>query len=139
MGPPARVAANNCRRRVPRLMRLPSGLYRENAEAYCITCHSCSGHNRYRAMSNTLNSEIDPTQPTVYQIRIKGHLDRQWAEWFGGLTITLEDNGDTLFTGTVTDQAALHGLLKKVRDLGTPLISVICVKPGQGDVSDVEP
>jgi hypothetical protein len=75
-------------------------------------------------MSNTSNSEIDPCQPAVYQIRIKGHLGRQWTDWFGGLSITLEDNGDTFLTGTVVDQAALHGLLKKVRDLGMPLVSV---------------
>ena len=80
-------------------------------------------------MSNQLNSELDPTQPKVYQIRLKGHLGRQWTDWFGGLTITLEDNGDTLLTGPVEDQAALHGLLKKVRDLGTPLISVNHVMP----------
>ncbi|MBK9054252.1 MAG: hypothetical protein IPL78_26070 [Chloroflexi bacterium] len=60
----------------------------------------------------------------IYEIRIEGHLGCQWTEWFGGLTITLEDNGDTLLTGPVVDQAALHGLLKKVRDLGLPLLSV---------------
>ena len=69
-------------------------------------------------------------QPMVYQIRVKGHLGRQWTNWFEGLTITLEDNGDTLLTGPVVDQAALHGLLKRVRDLGMPLISAIRVKPG---------
>jgi hypothetical protein len=72
-------------------------------------------------------NELD--QPMVYQIRVKGHLGPQWADWFGGLTITLEDNGDTLLTGPVVDQAALHGLLRKVRDLGMPLISAIRVKP----------
>ena len=75
-------------------------------------------------MSNELNPKTDPNQPVVYQIRIKGHLDSQWTDWFGGLTITLEENGDTLLTGPVVDQAALHGLLKKVRDLGMPLVSV---------------
>lgn len=75
-------------------------------------------------MSSKFNSEIDPDQPVVYQIRIKGHLGRQWTDWFGGLTITLENNGETLLSGTVVDQAALHGLLKKVRDLGMPLVSV---------------
>ena len=83
-------------------------------------------------MSNESNSDIDPGQPMVYQIRIKGHLGRQWTDWFEGLTITLEDNGDTLFTGPVVDQAALHGLLRKVRDLGMPLVSV---RPIRQDVS----
>jgi hypothetical protein len=74
----------------------------------------------------------------VYQIRIKGHLGSQWTDWFEGLTITLEDNGDTLLTGPVVDQAALHGLLKKVRDLGMPLVSVSPLEPGQADQSDVK-
>jgi len=82
-------------------------------------------------MSNTFNSEFDPGQPMVYQIRIKGHLGRQWTDWFEGLTITLSDNGETLLTGSVVDQAALHGLLKKVRDLGMPLLSVNHVRPGR--------
>ena len=72
----------------------------------------------------------------IYQIRIKGHLGREWTDWFGGLAITLEDNGDTLLTGPVVDQAALHGLLKKVRDLAMPLVSVIRVKPDPADASD---
>ncbi|MEQ8671861.1 MAG: hypothetical protein RLP44_05305 [Aggregatilineales bacterium] len=63
-------------------------------------------------------------EPGHYEIRIKGHLDKKWADWFEGLTITLEDNGETLLSGTVVDQAALHGLLKKIRDLGLLLISV---------------
>jgi hypothetical protein len=79
-------------------------------------------------MSNDLNTKTDPGKPTLYQIRIKGHLDSQWTEWFGGLDITLVDDGDTLLTGPVVDQAALHGLLKKVRDLGIPLLSVIQVQ-----------
>ena len=88
-----------------------------------------TGHNRYKMMSNEL--EPKPTsQLVVYQIRLKGHLGSQWTDWFGGLTITLEDNGDTLLTGPVIDQAALHGLLKKVRDLGMPLVSVSPVEPG---------
>ncbi len=74
----------------------------------------------------------------VYQIRIKGHLGHQWTDWFEGLTITLEENGDTLLTGPVVDDAALHGLLKKVRDLGMPLLSVNRVEPGQADVVDKE-
>jgi hypothetical protein len=75
----------------------------------------------------------------VYQIRIKGHLGSGWSDWFGGLTITLDQNGDTLLTGSVVDQAALYGLLKKVRDLGMPLVSVSSVQPGQADVSEVKP
>jgi hypothetical protein len=83
----------------------------------------------------------------LYQIRLKGHLAREWTDWFEGLAITLEDDGDTLLTGPVVDQAALHGLLKKVRDLGLPLISVCPVEPGPSttrvtdpaDVSNVKP
>ncbi len=85
-------------------------------------------------MSNELNLKTDPGHPMVYQIKVEGHLGREWTDWFDGLTITLQDNGDTLLTGPVVDQAALHGLLKKVRDLGTPLVSVIRVEPGQADV-----
>lgn len=73
----------------------------------------------------------------IYQIRIKGHLDHRWSEWFGGLTITLEDNGDTLLSGPVVDQAALHGLLRKVRDLGMQLISVTSIETGPVNGSDV--
>jgi hypothetical protein len=68
-----------------------------------------------------------------YQITVKGHLDNRWANWFEGLTITREDNGETLLTGPVVDQAALHGLLRKVRDLGMPLLSVTRVRPSQAD------
>ena len=97
-------------------------------------------------MSNELKPKPDPSQPVVYQIRLKGHLGSQWTDWFEGLTITLEDNGDTLLTGPVIDQAALHGLLKKVRDLGLPLVSVSPLEhspsttfgTGQADQSDVK-
>ena len=75
------------------------------------------------------DSKTELDQPMVYQIRIKGQLDRKWMDWFGDVTITLEDNGDTLITCPVVDQAALHGLLKMVRDLGIPLISVNRAKP----------
>ena len=68
-------------------------------------------------------------EPMVYQIRIEGHLGPKWTAWFGDASITLEDNGETLLTGPVVDQAALHGLLRKIRDLGMPLISAIRVKP----------
>ncbi len=65
----------------------------------------------------------------VYQIRINGHLGLQWIDWFDGLSITLEANGDTLLTGPIMDQAALYGVLKKVRDLGMPLVAVIPLGP----------
>jgi len=84
-------------------------------------------------MSNQLNPKSTPRQPVVYQIRIKGHLGRQWTDWFEGFTITLEEDGTTLLTGPVVDQAALHGLLKKVRDLGMPLLSVNRVETDQPD------
>lgn len=91
-----------------------------------------------KVTSNDLEPETDPGQPTIYQIRVKSHLGSDWQDWFDGLTITLEDNGDTLLTGPVVDQAALHGLLKKVRDLGMPLLSVIRVEPSQPDQSKVK-
>ncbi len=69
----------------------------------------------------------------IYQIRIKGHLGPQWADWFGGLTITLEEGGETLLTCPVADQAALYGLLRKVRDLGLPLISVTRAQTDQSE------
>jgi hypothetical protein len=90
-------------------------------------------------LSNKVNLKKDSSQPTIYQIRIKGQLDSQWTDWFEGLTIMLEENGDTLLTGLVVDQAALHGLLKKVRDLGMPLISVCTVEPGVEGTSKIKP
>jgi hypothetical protein len=83
-------------------------------------------------MPNKFHPKTDSNEPMLYQIRIKGHLGPLWTDWFGGLTISLEDNGDTFLTGMVADQAALHGLLRKVRDLGMPLLSVNRVKPGEG-------
>ena len=80
-------------------------------------------------MSRELDPHVDSSQPMAYQIRITGQLDARWADWFEGLTITL-DGGDTLITGPVVDQAALQGLLKRVRDLGMPLVSVNPVEPG---------
>ena len=97
-------------------------------------------------MSETPTSTEDHYEPGRYEIRIKGHLADRWANWFGGMAITLEENGVTLLTGPVVDQAALHGLLRKVRDLGMPLLSVVRVEPGpsttlgtsQADASDVK-
>ena len=75
----------------------------------------------------------DADKPTIYQIRVGGRLDERWTAWFAQMTLTVADNGDTLLTGLVADQAALYGLLRKVRDLGVPLISVIGLHPGQAD------
>ena len=74
-----------------------------------------------------------------YEIRIKGHLEHEWTAWFGDLTITPEEDGDTLITGPVIDQAALYGVLKKIRDLGLPLISVNPVRPDRTNRSMNEP
>ncbi|HYP41186.1 MAG TPA: hypothetical protein VEX13_12580 [Chloroflexia bacterium] len=68
-------------------------------------------------------------EPGLYEIRIQGQLDDRWAARFEGMTLTRTDNGDTLLIGPVVDQAALHGLLRKVRDLGMPLLSVIGAQP----------
>ena len=78
----------------------------------------------------------DGTDPVVYRIRIRGQLDPRWTDWFGGMTITLAENRDTLLTGPVVDQAALHGLLRKVRDLGLPLVSVCPLAPASPDTQE---
>jgi hypothetical protein len=89
-------------------------------------------------MSDALNSEHDPCLPVLYEIRVQGHLGSQWTDWFEGLTITREEDGNTLLTGPVIDQAALHGLLRKVRDLGLPLVSVSPIARGRADQSAAE-
>jgi hypothetical protein len=89
-------------------------------------------------MSNKRILKNDLGQLMVYQIRVEGHLDHQWTDWFEGLTITLEADGEMLLTGPVVDQSALFGVLKKVRDLGMPLISVNRVKPDQADAPDIK-
>ena len=88
-------------------------------------------------MSNKRNPKTDPHQLLIYQIRIQGHLGHEWTDWFEGLSITLEDTGETLLRGPVFDQAALHGLLRKVRDLGMLLHAVNRVTPASTDGSDV--
>lgn len=75
-------------------------------------------------MTSKRSRKIGPDRPVNYQIRLKGQLDAQWTAWFGGMTVTLTNDGDTVLTGPVADQAALHGLLRKVRDIGIPLVSV---------------
>ena len=84
-------------------------------------------------MSATHASTEDHHEPELYEIRLKGHLENRWAAWFEGLTITALDNGETLLTGPVADQAALHGVLRKVRDLGIPLLSVTLVRSSQAN------
>lgn len=74
-----------------------------------------------------------------YEIRIKGHLDTRWAAWFDGLSLSHESDGTTIIHGPVADQAALHGLLQKVRDTGLPLVSVTCVDPDSAEMPANEP
>ena len=83
-----------------------------------------------------MSNKSESNEPTIYQIRIGGRLGEQWTAWFAQMTFTVADNGDTLLTGPVVDQAALHGLLRKVRDLGLPLISVIQIQSGNEDDLD---
>jgi hypothetical protein len=84
--------------------------------------------NRYRTPGRQEHSIS-----TTYVITIRGHLDQHWATWFEGLTITNGDNGETQLAGSVADQAALHGLLAKIRDLGLPLIAVVPTSTPQND------
>ena len=88
-------------------------------------------------MSATHPSPEDHHQPGQYEIRLKGHLDARWAERFAGLSFTHASDGTTILSGPVVDQAALYGLLRKVRDLGLPLLSVILIDPKPADVPDV--
>jgi hypothetical protein len=89
------------------------------------------------AMASERTPPSDPDQPMICHIRIEGHLGPHWSSWFEGLAVTLEDNGETLLSGPLVDQAALHGLMRKVRDLGIPLLSVVCIKAGQAETSEV--
>lgn len=88
-------------------------------------------------MSNSVNPKNDPKHPPIYQIKIEGHLGQQWMDWFDGLTVTQEEDGNTLLTGPVVDQSALYGLLKKVRDLGMTLLSLNGVRRDQVEMPDV--
>ncbi|MBN2389080.1 MAG: hypothetical protein JXR84_00055 [Anaerolineae bacterium] len=75
-----------------------------------------------------MTKERTSNKPALYEIRVKGNLDPQWADWFDGFTLTAQENDETLLTGQVADQPALHGLLARIRDLGLPLLSVQQVK-----------
>lgn len=88
-------------------------------------------------MSGTDGSTSDHDEPGWYEIRLKGHLDARWADWFADLSFTHTRDGITILAGSVVDQAALHGVLRKVRDLGLPLVSVMEVEPGQANGPDV--
>lgn len=87
-------------------------------------------------MTDEQRSNPEANQQTAYQFKIKGHLGTQWMGWFEGLTVTLEEDGNTLLSGTVVDQSALHGILKKIRNLGMPLLSVHSFETGTQDASD---
>ncbi len=76
-------------------------------------------------MTNKPNQKPDANEQAVWEIRVQGHLGKEWTGWFLGLAVILEDNGDTRLTGPVADQAALHGLIRKIRDAGMPLVSVV--------------
>jgi hypothetical protein len=82
-------------------------------------------------MSDTHASPDTRRELGQYEIRLKGHLEARWAAWFDGLSLTQESDGTTVIRGSVIDQAALHGLLSKVRDLGLPLIAVAQIDPKQ--------
>ncbi len=90
-------------------------------------------------MSDTHAAKEDRDERARYEIRLKGHLDVRWGDRFDGMRFTHERDGTTILAGSVIDQAALYGLLRKVRDLGLPLVSVIQVEPKQADVPDVKP
>ena len=90
-------------------------------------------------MSETDALTEDYDEPGLYVIRLRGHLEDRWADWFDGLILTREENGDTLLTGPVVDQAALHSLLRKVRDLGLPLLSVLHVDAKRTDGPAIQP
>jgi hypothetical protein len=89
-------------------------------------------------MGDTYGVKEGYDEATRYEIRLKGHLEDRWADWFDGLTITRDDHGESLLSGLVADQAALHGVLRRVRDLGLPLVSVIQVDARQANGLDVD-
>lgn len=97
-----------------------------------------TGHKRGRNTPDDTNRQSEKAQLMIYQIRIKGHLDHKWADWFEGFTITPLNNGETLLAGPVLDQAMLHSLLRKVRDANLPLIAISGLEPEQADGSNIK-
>ena len=87
-------------------------------------------------MSNAHDPNAEKDTPLIYEVRLKGHLNPKWVDWFGDVTITLQQDGDTLLTCQLIDQAALHALLRRIRDLGMPLISAVQVSQDQSDDPD---
>jgi hypothetical protein len=100
--------------------------------------NECITVEKRRSMSETHALPEYQDKFGLYEIRLKGHLDDRWAGRIGDVVITLEENGNTLLTCLVIDQAALHGLLKRVRDLGMPLLSVNFVSPDQAKKQEVK-
>jgi hypothetical protein len=98
------------------------------------------GHSpRKEQMSGRPGINGDRREAGRYEIRLKGHLDARWVAWFDGLSLTPQSDGTTVIHGPVADQAALYGLLQRVRDIGVPLVSVVRIEPDQPDLSAVEP
>ena len=87
-------------------------------------------------MTHQRNTDFDVGHPMVCDIKIKGHLGPHWIDWFAGMAITLEDNGQTRLTGTIVDQAALLALLRMMRDAGMPLLAIVCMQPDEAEASD---
>jgi hypothetical protein len=83
--------------------------------------------------------DADQHEAGRYEICLKGHLDRRWAAWFDGLSLSRKGDGTTILRGQIPDQAALHGLLQKVRDTGLPLVSVIRMEPDPAELRTNEP
>jgi hypothetical protein len=90
-------------------------------------------------VSKTNARDGSPNEVGQYEIRLRGHLDARWAAWFDGLTLTRDSDGTTVIRGPVVDQAALHGLLQKVRDIGLPLVSVVRTDPDRRSTHDRRP
>jgi len=89
-------------------------------------------------MTEQRTTKPDRPESGRYQIRLTGRLDAHWAAWFDGLTVSQENDGTTVISGPIADQAALHGVLQRVRDLGLPLVSVTRVEPDPIETTGIE-